>query len=56
MFFTDMSEVIDRKAGEVFNKATPTRKLRERAEKDGALLSFTFVEFLNGDQPGFNSL
>ncbi len=36
MFFTDMSEVIDRKAAEVFNKATPTKKLRERAEKDGA--------------------
>lgn len=36
MFFTDMSDVVDRKAAEVFSKATPTKKLRERAEKDGA--------------------
>jgi hypothetical protein len=28
--------VIDRKAAEVFSKATPTKKVREWAERDGA--------------------
>lgn len=38
MFFTDIESVIERKAAGVFNKATPTKKLRERAAKDGVLL------------------
>jgi hypothetical protein len=38
MFFTDIGHVLDRKAAEFFNKSIPTRKLAERARKDGLRL------------------
>ena len=38
MFFTDIGPVLDRRAAEFFNKSVPTRKLAERARKDGLRL------------------
>jgi hypothetical protein len=36
IFFTDIGGIVDRKAAEFFNKSTPTKTSRERAESDGA--------------------
>jgi len=38
MFFTDIGPVLDRRAAEFFNKSVPSRKLAERARKDGLRL------------------
>jgi hypothetical protein len=35
MFFTDITPVLERRAAEFFDKSVPTRKLVERARKDG---------------------
>jgi hypothetical protein len=35
IFFTDIGEIVDRKAARLFDKSMPTKKLLDRARKDG---------------------